>query len=244
MPLDLSQLHKLEKLKIRWRKNFSLKFPKDPQRLRLIEILNWDRGSLDELRPLKNLVGLELSFCNKLNDISALTCFSNLKMLQIFSANSLTDFSPIQYIKSLEKVRLEKCKSLADLTPFSKLPNLKILGLIGCGNIPTLHALKDHNHLEELGLGNTNIEDGDLQLLAKMKRMMSIACVDKRHYNAKMKELNDFWREKWGMDCFSWVMPWEVAKLQSFDADRYYFFLRRSAEAIIRAEAIEPLNPP
>jgi hypothetical protein len=93
---------------------------------------------------------LNLAFCTKLVDISALGNILTLHTLSLRGCDQLTDISALGNIPTLHTLNLGHCGRLTDVSALGNIPTLHTLDLSGCsqltdvsalGNIPTLHTL-------------------------------------------------------------------------------------------------------
>lgn len=140
---DLQQLSKMTQLR----------------ELRLIQ------STISSLNGLKNakLHTLDVSYCRKLHDISALSELS----------------------QTLEHLVIDHCPKINDISICADLTCLKVLELDGNNDIASLSPLKNLTNLEVLTV-YVNVVDGDLNIL---KRMRAAACSNRKHYNVKNEEL-------------------------------------------------------
>jgi hypothetical protein len=111
-----------------------------------------------------------------------------LEEVDIDSAELLGDESVT--LPSLRRVKLERCK-VPDLGFLSGAGALRQLELEGCGAIASLAGLAGLPRLEVLLIsGNTNIVDGDLEMLYQLPALREVALERGRpHYSRKPAEI-------------------------------------------------------
>ncbi len=128
----------------------------------------------------------------KILSLDGIERFTQLKALEFHSAGSLESLDAVKGFKtsSLESLVFSKCKKLRDYSPLSALTQLRFLGLNGCSEIPTLRFVLACRSLERLGIVETNVVDGDLDLLLQHPRLEYVGTFDKRHYSTKEVDLN------------------------------------------------------
>jgi hypothetical protein len=131
--------------------------------------------SVDGIENLSNLIELECHYLTKLEDADKLVALS----------------------KSLDSLSLSNCKRLKNYAFLTKLTKLKKLKLLSCGSLSNLGFITSMPDLEFLAFAGTNIEDGDLSILAERK-IKYVSFDDKKHYSHKMNQINpDFsWKAK------------------------------------------------
>lgn len=144
------------------------------------------------LHELSRLTGLR-SLALTQSTILSVDGIENLSNLTEFEAHYLTKLANADKFaalsKSLKSLSLSNCKRLQDHAFLAKLIKLKKLKLVDCGNLPNLDFIASLPELEFLTFVGTNIEDGDLSILAERK-IKFVSFDDKRHFSHKMKQIN------------------------------------------------------
>lgn len=104
-------------------------------------------SNLDDLKYLKNLEELDISFCSQEFDLRGLSNLINLKSLNLYG-NSITDISPLENLINLENLNIISNK-IENIEPLKNLTNLKSLKL-NSNNIEDLSpVIKFYENLEE-----------------------------------------------------------------------------------------------
>ncbi len=155
------------------RKLTSLFFQKMPEKILKI---------VKELPQLKSLACAQIPF----STLSRMENLRNLQKLQINYCTKLTDISALRECLNLKILEFTACKQIKDFTPLSQLNNLERLQLFNCGEISSLKFIESMENLKSLVFMSTNILDGDL---SPCMRLEYAGTNDKRHYNIKAKDL-------------------------------------------------------
>jgi len=120
---------------------------------------------------LQSLDGVE-----RFRALRTIECVYMPKLRRVGAIGSLT----------VEAVRFQNCPQIEDLAALAACPELKSLRLSKCAPLPNLSFLDDFSKLEDFRFVNTNIIDGNLKPLLRLK---SIGSLDKRHYRPSVAEV-------------------------------------------------------
>ncbi|KAA3611943.1 MAG: hypothetical protein DWQ01_07625 [Planctomycetota bacterium] len=88
----------------------------------------------------------------------------------------------------LETLDCQRCKRIRDHSAVRTVPSLQAVRFNGCGEIPTISFLNDMPNLEDFRFVNTNVLDGNLHSLLKLK---SAGFFKKKHYSHTPEEVNE-----------------------------------------------------
>ena len=111
---------------------------------------------VNALAPLTSLRKLDLSYCNKLRDLSQLTACISLSGLDVSHCPRIKSIAPLAACKQLQVLRLRECVNITNLKPITACVKLAWLGLNGCSGIKSLAPLSACRVLEVLHLGECN----------------------------------------------------------------------------------------
>jgi len=91
-------------------------------------------GNLEFLRELKGFEEVEITWCEDLVDVTALTESHNLKFISLYGCTKLKDIACLKTLPNLRVLSLQSCESLtdADLDGFKGFPALRDLYLNDC----------------------------------------------------------------------------------------------------------------
>ncbi len=142
---------------------------------------------LQALSALSDLEWLDLTLCNRLRDISALSGLTNLTYLNAMGC-PFTSLAPLENLTKMETLQLDNADIFglannytADLAPLRNLTNLRVLTLSHSGaahsfTVQDLGPLSGMTQLRVLDLGN--LVCGDLTPLAGLPSLRSLNLTD------------------------------------------------------------------
>jgi hypothetical protein len=137
------------------------------RRLERLDIVRSTVTSLDGVETLEDLRSLEIAYMTKLESLDAFREYEEA---------------------GLRSLSIERAKNIKSYAPIASLTHLKDLKLFGCPAMPDVKWTKGLNWLEHFSFVETNVSDGNLDPLLKLKRLNYIGTEDKRHYNHKMHD--------------------------------------------------------
>jgi protein phosphatase 1 regulatory subunit 7 len=115
--------------------------------------------------------------------------FRNLKRLELAYLTKIESISAIEELMntSIEVLDFLKCRKISDHDAVKCLASLKTLKFNDCGEIPNIRFLNEMCNLEEFRFVNTNVLDGDLSPLLKLKAVGFFA---KKHYSHSPEDID------------------------------------------------------
>lgn len=147
--IDLSNLIKLEKLSILWRKKIiGLHKCKFLKKLYLEEYHNKDLSDVHASNTLKELM-IKSSRIESLNGIRN---FPEINKIYIGGCRRLSQIKQINELNSLNELKIIGCKKIIDYEELTNLPNLTKLTLNDCGEIISSEFLLKLWHEKKLNL--------------------------------------------------------------------------------------------
>ncbi|TAE76344.1 MAG: hypothetical protein EAZ85_00290 [Bacteroidetes bacterium] len=156
------------------------------------EFIEWDGFQNSKsylLDSNQNIIGLDLSHYNKIEDISFLKKFKNLLYLNLEDNWLLSDFSPLKFLNELKVLNLSRCleKNADDIRPIVELQNLPLKPLndlkklikleLRSNHIIFIEPFKDLFNLKHLDLSNNQIclaEDNELSFKEYLRKTSGI----------------------------------------------------------------------
>ena len=111
-----------------------------------------------------------------------------LKKVNIDNLSKIEDLFFLEDCKVLEYVSIHNCKKIIDNTSLFKLTGLKVLGYLNSGKFTTIKGIENLQNLERFVFYDTDIKDGDLEPIRKLKKINYCYFKDKKHYNLKLKD--------------------------------------------------------
>jgi hypothetical protein len=184
--LECKTLKKLtiHKLKLNNLINF-----KNLENLKSLTLISSSIESLEGLENLVNLEELELHFNSKLEDLSALSKCRKLKRIRLSNLPKVESLSAMENCKGIESIIVDNCKKIIDNKKLFTLSNLRIFSYSNSGGFQSIKEIENLVHLERFIISDTNIIDGDLDPLLKLKKINFCFFKDKKHYSLKLKEI-------------------------------------------------------
>jgi len=135
-----------------------MELPECPE-LDTLELIQGNFTSLKGIERYKKLKHVEIYYCPKMTDISALTLLPDLEFLHIGN-----------------------CSNILNHEITAKIKTLRVLRLCDCGKMQTIKFIEQLPQIEDFRFVGTNVEDGDMTPCFKLK---SVGYDNKRHYSHK-----------------------------------------------------------
>jgi hypothetical protein len=107
--------------------------------------------------------------------------------LELAYLSKLESFEDVVQLPNLEVLDVQRCKKLKGHELVTSLKRLRILRLNDCGEMANVAFVSGMPALEEFRFVNTNVIDGNLQPLARLKRVGFLA---KKHYSHTPEQLD------------------------------------------------------
>lgn len=167
------------------------------ERLSQLRLSKYDGGKsrdLTGLPDMSQLVDLALVQA-RLSSLKGLGRFAGLRRLELAYMPKLLGLDGLSVLARLEVLECQNCPKLQDYPSVVGLPRLRSLRFNACGEIPTLRFLDELPDLEEFRFVNTNVADGDLRPLLRLK---SVGFLPRKHYSHTPEELDAILRPKGG----------------------------------------------
>lgn len=184
---DFSIFENLKICKLVWRPKAKTVF--SCSGLSLLNIVNYPSEDLNDIKHMQALERLQLT-SRKLVSLSGIENLTSLSVLDLADCSKLENLAGVDQCQQLATVELEGCKKINDVSLLGELKGIKNVVLTDCGKIRTLQPLSSCQSLENLTFaGDTNIEDGALELLLDLPQLKKMWFVDKSHYSHKRDQV-------------------------------------------------------
>jgi internalin A len=151
-----------------------------------LDLSGWEEGSYtefatltrlpQELERLTSLQSLNLSWCDRISDLSPLASLTALQSLSLSGCDNLSDIGPLASLASLHSLNLGLCQQLSvDLSPLADLTSLQSLDLFNCDQLTgDLSPLAGLTSLQSLNLDGCSQLSGDLSPLTGLTSLQSL----------------------------------------------------------------------
>lgn len=191
--LPLGELPRLEVVRGVWHSKLDLT---KCETLRVLDLSGYKPKSKDltELPSTLNIRELIL-VQPAISSLQGISRLQRIESVDLAYASKLRTLSELELLPSLQTLHCQKCSKLDDILEVSNLKNLRSLRLTDCGSIPSLGFLERMPHLEEFRFVNTNVLDGDLSPLLRLKW---VGFLPKRHYSHTPQQIDDVLRLRGG----------------------------------------------
>lgn len=192
--LDLSRFPKLEEFRGDWHPKLSI--TPECQRLRVLYLCKYKPKSKDltKLPPLPELEDLEFVQGN-LVSLKGIGRYPKLERLELSYLTKLKTIAGIQELRDgqLETLDCENCKKIQDHASVKDVASLKLVKFNDCGEIPNIGFLNDMPNIENFRFVGTNVLDGDLNPLLRLR---STGFTNKKHFSHTSKEIEAIFAER------------------------------------------------
>lgn len=176
--IDLKKLKSLKKLIIT-NSCINLKGLCELPNLITLKLQKFNEIDLTKFEMMNNLTSLEL-VQSKIRTLDGIEKMKNLKCLTLFYSSKLVSIEKISILKNLEYLEIRDCKKIENYECLKLLKNLKRLSIYDCSTLKDLLFINQLKNLEFIGLINTNVNDGNIEPLIKIK---SHGYTNKRNFN-------------------------------------------------------------
>jgi protein phosphatase 1 regulatory subunit 7 len=192
VPLRLAQFARLEEFDGEWHPKLDLAGSK----LKRLSLRGYksSSGDIDELPEIGSLVDFGLSQ-SAVTAIRSISRFQRLRRVRLSHLAKLGALSGVERLLALEVLECHTCRKLSGYDKLSALKHLQRLLLNNCGDIPSLAFLNLMKNLDEFRFVGTNVVDGDLAPLLRLKRVGFLA---KKQYSHTPEQLDAILRPKGG----------------------------------------------
>ena len=172
-----------------------------PQLTSFSAAYNYRLSNIDFLEGCANLVTLNLSNCENLNDFSVIarlpklrsltlsgTSVSNLAFLcnhpdlielKVSNCKKITDWAPIWSLKKLNRIDLSSNSGIVDLEMLDCLDSLETLHLTGCASLVSIAKLSGASRLKDIRLSG-DLDDDALQPISTITSLRYVDIIGNR----------------------------------------------------------------
>jgi hypothetical protein len=124
-----------------------------------------------------------------IENLRGLSALNELRFLRLANLKRLNSLAGLEGVSNLEELEVHTCRAIASIAEIGHLSRLKKLHLNNDGDIMSLKPLEKLPALESvLFYESTNIVDGDLSPLVRLKHLTRISFQNRRHYSHKRED--------------------------------------------------------
>jgi len=183
IPINFKSFPNLQVCSFEWIKGSDSLF--ECKNIRKLFINNYKKTNSDIFLKFNHLE--ELSILNSnFENLQGLSELFNLKKIRIANLKKIISLRGIEQLNNLEELEIQKCKGIKSISEILKLSKLKRLLLLDMGDIETIKGLENLNELTLfMFYESTNIIDGDLTPLLKLKKLTKTSFQNRKHYSHK-----------------------------------------------------------
>ncbi len=189
--INFNEFPNLEDCFIEWRKGCESLF--ECKTLRKLGINRYDGKNSNVLSKLSNIERMSI-FNSRFLDLTGLSALINLKNLRITNLRNITSLEGIESLQNLEDLMIQSCKNIHSVSEVFNLTKLKRFLLLDCGEIDTIKGIENLTELSDfLFYESTNILDGDLTPILKLKNLSVISYQNRKHYTHKREDFGNLY---------------------------------------------------
>lgn len=194
--IDFNHLPNLKKLEYYWHKNNvnSLFLHEGIEDLEFYNLRTEDMSSFEGMINLKSLEIVR----GTLTRLEGVDKVKNLKLLSLHSTSKLEDISALNKPNKLLSLSFYSCNKIAFSKEITGLKQLRHFGLCKQKNIESLAFVKSFLSLEELGIFEMSVKNGDLMFLNELPNLKSLRMDKKPFYNVDIDAFEEKLKDKYG----------------------------------------------
>lgn len=153
----------------------------------------YDKKSSEPFSYLMNLEKLTL-LNSSIENLEGLSKLKRLNYLSIANLKKVTSLQGLQNLHELEELEIQRCKGISSISEVMKLTRIKRLLLIDLGEITSIRGIENLTDLKDfLFYESTNIIDGDLLPITKLKSLNKISYQNRKHYSHKREDFGNLY---------------------------------------------------
>jgi hypothetical protein len=187
--IDFSAFPQLQSCALEWRPKAASLF-----QCTTLKDLFLNRYKGKDANAFARLINLEsLAILNApVENLQGLPALAKLRSLRLGGLRRLRSLSGVEDLVNLEELEIHTCRAIRSIDEIRSLPRLKKLHLNNDGGIDSLKPLAGLAQLESvLFYESTNIVDGDLSPLLRLKNLSRVSFRNRRHYSHRREDFGD-----------------------------------------------------
>lgn len=184
--IDFTKFPRLEECVLEWRPRAKSLF--QCKTLKRLFLNSYKGKDTDGFAGLPNLEWLEVGN-GPVQSLKGLGTLKKLKHLQIFLMRKLESLEGLEGLSALEDLEVSGCRKIQSIEPLTSLSKLRRLQVGNCGDIETIRPVEKLKRLEFFWFYDTNVLDGDLSPLLKLKHLTDINFKNSKRYEYTREEM-------------------------------------------------------
>lgn len=186
VPIDFNCFPKLTNCGFEWIKGSDSLF--ECSGLKYLGLNRYDKRYSDIFYQLINLNRLTL-LNSPFENLQGFSLLEKLTYLSMTNLKNITSLHGLEDLHNLEELEIQRCKGIGDISDVLKLNKLKRLLLIDIGDIASIKGIENLTELKDfLFYESTNIIDGDLSSILKLKNISNISFQNRKHYTHRRED--------------------------------------------------------
>jgi hypothetical protein len=186
VPINFNSFPKLTNCGFEWIKGSDSLF--ECSNLKNLGINRYDKRSSDVFSQLVNLEKLTI-LNSPIENLQGLSSLRKLLYLSMANLKEVTALRGLEDLQQLEELEIQRCKGIGDISEVFRLNKLKRLLLIDIGDIASIKGIENLKELKDfLFYESTNIIDGDLSPILKLKNLSKISFQNRKHYTHRRED--------------------------------------------------------
>lgn len=187
--INFQTFPELERCNFEWIRHSESLF--ELSKLKSLFINNYTEKNDDSFSNLTNLIELSI-FNSKIENMFGIFKLKNLEKLRIANLKKIESIKGIDQLVELQDLEIQKCRAINSISDIFQLEKLKNLHLIDIGNVISFKGIENLHRLETLIFyESTNIVDGDLLPITKLKKLSKISFQNRKHYSHKRENFDN-----------------------------------------------------
>ena len=157
--------------------------------------LGLNRYHSEDGKLFSNLNNLKfLTILNSpIKDLDGISPLLGLQHLSLTNLKNIVSLKGIDNLLNLEILEIQKCKGIRSVSEIFSLQKLRKLLLLDLGDINSFKGLERLQNLTTLMFyESTNIIDGDLSPIVRLKNLSDISFQNRKHYSHKREYFQQF----------------------------------------------------
>lgn len=189
-PVDFKSFPKLKDCNFEWIKDSNSLFT--CKSIESLSINCYNQKSTDGFNKLVNLKQLTI-LNSPIEDLRFLRLLNKLEYLRLANLKNIISLEGVDSLNNLKDLEINHCKKIQSVSNLFNIKNIKKLAFIDMGNIDSIKGIEKLSKLESFVFyESTNVLDGDLTPLLKLKKLSNISFQNRKHYTHRREDFKGY----------------------------------------------------